>query len=211
MISEKKSDKKTGQSPELTDITRLFDKITEQALFSGAAATALIAATDIRVDEKFAQMCREPGCENFSLSMSCPPHVGGPEQFRKWQQIFDHAIIIKIDVPMVSLLSQERQEIMRLLHNIVSEAEAFAVQNGYTASLSFAGGSCKSLFCSDFSDCRVLNEKKPCRNPALARPSMSGFGIDVAGLMKTAGWSNPLKHDRSYSGIGTVCGLVLIG
>jgi predicted metal-binding protein len=84
---------------------------------------------------------------------------------------------------------------------------------GFTGSRAFAGGSCKNIFCGDQPACRVLAEKGDCRNPRSARPSMSGFGINVTEMMQSAGW--PLKPanpgDASDSESMTwVAGLILI-
>ena len=84
------------------------------------------------------------------------------------------------------LLSSERRDIMKLLCEIVAGIEQAAVKTGYLNSKSFAGGSCKRIFCHDYTDCRVLSEGGEWQNPRYAQPSMSGFGINVSMLMQTA-------------------------
>jgi predicted metal-binding protein len=114
---------------------------------------------------------------------------------------------------MASMFTDERREIMGLLHQIVASVEMEAVGMGYLSTRSFAGGSCKNLFCYAHSDCRVLAQKGECRNPHTARPSMSGFGIDVMKLMRTAGWevekANRANENDSEA-MTWVAGLVLI-
>ncbi|MBW1643378.1 MAG: DUF2284 domain-containing protein, partial [Deltaproteobacteria bacterium] len=148
------------------------------------------------------------------LSTSCPPHVSGPSGFRKLLKKFKHAIVIKIDVPLEILLSSERRDIMKLLHEIAAGIEQAAVKTGYPSSKAFAGGSCKKIFCHDYDGCRVLTEGGECRNPRYARPSMSGFGVNVSKLMKTAGWTmkrNTHKADPATAPTAPICGLILIG
>jgi hypothetical protein len=53
-----------------------------------------------------------------------------------------------------------------------------------------------------------------CRFPEVARPSMSGFGVDVGHLLRLAGWANrlgKLGEDGREQGTTSVCGLVLLG
>ena len=107
---------------------------------------------------------------------------------------------------------------MRLLHEIVASVEIAAKKLGYANSKAFAGGSCKQFFCSSHDDCRVVAGKGECRNPHRARPSMSGFGVNVPEIMKTAGLTSNEdlteykgSPDRERSLTGTVSGLILIG
>lgn len=50
---------------------------------AGATEAAIVAAKDIVVEDELAERCRQPRCENYGLSRSCPPHVAGPVAFRK--------------------------------------------------------------------------------------------------------------------------------
>lgn len=193
-----------------------IDELIQLACRSGASEARLISAKDISVQEKLARFCREPRCEQFGLAPGCPPHVSGPSGFRALQAKFTHALAIRIDVPTESLFSDERRGIMKLLHEIVAGVESAAIGMGYENSKGFAGGSCKPLFCLDHSECRVLSGEGECRHPESARPSMSGFGIDVGELMRTAGWSGEkavLEGDSESEspGMSWVAGLVLVG
>jgi predicted metal-binding protein len=123
-------------------------------------------------------------------------------------------VIFKIDVPAEILLSSDCREVFRALHEIAADIEHAAVEMGYRNSRAYAGGSCKRLFCQDHTYCRVTKEGGECRNPHRARPSMSGFGINISKLMEAAGWTM-YRITQNTSGekvsMGTVCGLVLIG
>ncbi len=103
---------------------------------------------------------------------------------------------------------------MRLLHEVAAGVEQAAVKAGYYNAQAFAGGSCKEIFCNDKADCCVLSENAECRHPQYARPSMSGFGINVSELMKVCGW--PADININASGADTdamswVAGMILIG
>ena len=85
---------------------------------------------------------------------------------------------------------------------------------GHAGSIAFAGGSCKNLFCQEHLECRRLPEDGECRHPDLARPSMSGFGIDVFELMRTCGWPANVNTGEAGSDADSVswlAGLVMIG
>jgi predicted metal-binding protein len=192
----------------------MIDDFIHLARRLGASDAAAISAKAISVEDDLANLCREPRCENYGLSMSCPPHVPGPSIFQEWLKIVEHAVVIKIDVPMEILLSNERRDIMRLLHEIAAEIEQSAVGHGCSNSKAFAGGSCKKIFCQDHSGCRVLTEGGECRNPQHARPSMSGFGINVSKMAKIAGWRQNWGTRGTSTGrssMGAVFGLILIG
>jgi len=196
------------------NISLMLKELIQLALRSGASGAAAIFASDISVEDGLANLCREPRCESYGLSTSCPPYVSGLPGFRELLKIFKHAIVIKIDVPLEILLSSERSDIMRLLHEIAADIEQAAVKTGYSASKAFAGGSCKKIFCQDHKGCRVLTEDGECRNPRPARPSTSGFGINVSKLMQAAGWTmnrynNEADPDKAST--APICGLILIG
>ena len=191
-----------------------LNKLTRLACSLGASDAAVIAGGDISVEEDLARLCREPRCENYGRSASCPPYVAGPAGFREYQKKCQLAVVFKIDVPTEILLSNQRCEIFQLLHQIAADIEKAAAKMGYPQAKAFAGGSCKQLFCRNLPTCQVLAEEGDCRNPHHARPSMSGFGINVSKLMQSAGWQlNKIIHDTQPDEIpmGAVTGLVLVG
>ena len=192
----------------------MLKELIQLAYRSGASGAEAICTSKILIEDDLANLCREPRCEGYGLSTSCPPYVSGPSGFRKLLKSYKHAIVVKIDVPLEILLSNERGDIMKLLHEMVAGIEQAAVKKGYSGSKAFAGGSCKNIFCHDHVSCRVLAEGGECRNPRHARPSMSGFGINVSKLMQTAGWT--MNRYNSEAGSDTastapICGLILIG
>jgi predicted metal-binding protein len=189
-------------------------KLTRLAMDLGAHDAKAVSSSDIQVDESLASLCREPGCPCYGQSASCPPYVGGPNAFLEMAEAMDRAVVFKLDVPSEALLSSERGDIMGLLHEIAAKVEQTALSQGAEKAQGFAGGGCKELFCSEHAGCRVVDEGGPCRNPGLARPSMSGFGVNVGKLMETAGWPMWLVQDESNphgESLGTVVGLVLVG
>lgn len=207
---ESVAEMKDGQQRDPADLNELIGL----ACRLGASNAKVIPTKEISIEEKLAKLCIEPQCENYGLSASCPPHVAGPSAFRKLLKNFEQAVVFKIDVPSKILLSSDRREVFRALHEIAAGIEHAAVEMGYHHSRAYAGGSCKRLFCQDHTYCRILKEGGECRNPHRARPSMSGFGINVSKLMEAAGWTMKRvtceTHQNKVS-MSTVCGLVLVG
>jgi predicted metal-binding protein len=185
----------------------------QDAQKAGASEAKIISTKEIVVDDNLADMCRKPRCENYGLSKSCPPHVSGPSAFKKKLEKFHRAIFFKIDIPSDVLYSSERRDFFQLLHEIAANIETSAVEMGFVRAQAYAGGSCKKIFCRDHAECLALSEGGKCRNPRYARPSMSGFGINVAKLFKTVGWKmNWTSHDTNSDAtqMANVSGLVLI-
>jgi predicted metal-binding protein len=200
---------RNGHQKIQTDLAELI----QLACRLGASGAAVIPANEISIEDNLAKLCQEPQCENYGLSTSCPPHVAGPDGFREFQKTFQQAVVFKIDVPTEILLSSQRREIFQLLHEIAAHIEQAAVEMGYSQSKGFAGGSCKTLFCRDHADCRVLATGGACRHPHRARQSMSGFGINVSKLLQAAGWHMDKiirETDPDDVPMGAVSGLVLI-
>jgi predicted metal-binding protein len=166
-------------------ITQQFTDLIQLALDLGATYAKVIPSAKIFTEDRLAYFCVEPRCPSYGLSPSCPPHVTGPAGFRQLQKTHQYAIAVRMEVPSTTLFSDDKGLVLRVLHDVVAGVELEAVRRGFTRSQAFAGGSCKQIFCADETDCARLSEAGECRHPSTARPSMSGFGINVVELMKT--------------------------
>lgn len=176
-----------------------------QATYSlGATDAACIQSSKIEISDDLAALCTNPKCEHYGTSLRCPPNVSGPNGFRKRVKDYTNAIVFKITVPSEIMYSHQRIEIFRLLHEIGSSIENKAKQMGYAKSRAYAAGSCKKLFCEEHLSCNVLSGEGECRNPDIARQSMSGFGINVRKLMELAGWNSEKPEMKP------ACGMILI-
>jgi len=177
-----------------------LEQLTIKAIKLGATSSTIISSDEIQVKDNLAALCNgEYKCPNYGLSASCPPHVKGPVEFRQWQSHSQHSITVKIELPTSVMFSDERKGVMQLLHLIVSGVEQKAIEMGFTKSKAFAGGSCKDLFCEDSEKCCVVEENRPCRHIESARPSLSGFGVDVTLMMKSSGWSSSKAKNSNES------------
>lgn len=183
---------------------RNFEVLLQTAHRLGATDAACIPANKIEISDDLAILCETPKCENYGASSRCPPYVSGPKGFRKRIQNYTDAIVFKITVPSDIMYSHQRIEIFRLLHEIGSSIENKAKQMGYANPRAYAAGSCKKLFCGEHLQCNVLSGEGECRNPAVARQSMSGFGVNVKKIMGLAGW------ESEKSEMKPACGMILI-
>ncbi len=165
------------------------------------------------VEDKLAAFCIEPKCNYYGLASSCPPHVSGPCGMRDMLKKSMYVLVVKIDLPSSVLLTEQRREVMQVLHELVAGVEKAAVERGFSNSKGFAGGSCKDLFCSTFSECQNLSENSCCRNPDKARASMSGYGINVGKMLEAAGWEveTGIMHEN-FNGekMSWIAGMILI-
>ena len=181
---------------------------------AGASGAAAVTARDISAEQELARLCRRPRCPNYGLSLSCPPHVTGPEEFRRCLRGVEHAVLVKIELPDQALHEDDRRWLGRLVHEMVAGMEQRARERGYGRARAFAGGSCKNLFCHQHAECRVLGQGGSCRNPGQARPSLSGFGVNTLKLTKAAGWTRDERAQAARSGQSapqSMYGLVLVG
>lgn len=191
----------------------LLQELLQGVCLAGATKAAIVAARDIVVEDELADRCRRPRCENYGLSRSCPPHVAGPAAFRKELEAYEQALFFKIDVPVEVLYSSDSRELFQLLHEIAAGIEQSAIRLGMAHAKAYAGDSCKRVFCHDLPDCPALTDPEKCRYPQSARPSMSGFGINVAKLLRSVGWETESADCGKESDLPTttyVCGLVLL-
>lgn len=192
-----------------------LNNLIHYAVSLGATDARIIPARSICVENRFADLCSPSTCTSYGQSMSCPPHVSGPSGFRKLLAQFEHALVFKIDVPNESLFFPTRQDVFRRLHEIASSLQRQASLLGFFNAKGFAGGSCKEAFCASEADCLVVAQGGPCRHPHKARPSMSGFGVDVAKLMAAAGFEMVHASAKTPETDGAemvpVVGVVLIG
>ena len=193
-------DDQTGDST-IQDNADKLDQLSRLAVSLGAGAAVVLPVEHVSPEDGLAALCKETRCENYGLSPTCPPHVKGPAWLREQLPSLDHAMLIKLELPSDEMYSEERREIGKLMHFMVIQLEQAAREAGFEQAMAFAGGSCKKLFCTEEKSCRVLHGNGICRHPDSARPSVSGYGINMNHLLKAAGWDKPDRSMSSYYGL----------
>lgn len=180
----------------------------------GATDARVIPARLIVVEDRFAEMCASPQCSNYGLAPGCPPHVMKPAEFRERLILYEHALVFKIDTPTAMLMSDDRKEVARLIHEMSSGVEHMAKENGYPNARGLAVGSCKRIFCPDSPRCVVLEKDTECPFDDVARPSISGLGVNFLELCKTVGWKASAitaETDPEAVPMGMLAGMILFG
>lgn len=182
----------------------------------GASAAAWIRADQLRVEERFAEMCAHPGCPSYGLSPGCPPYVMKPDAFQAVVDMYQAVVVFRINSMADLLRTQRRKHIARDIHRLAATAEQQALQVGFVKALGFGAGSCKELFCEQDARCQVL-DGGACVYPDLARSSVAGVGVDVQALCEGVGWQlswqEPNKQGEQSEPVQMACmlGLVLVG
>ncbi len=179
----------------------------------GVGDATLIAAARIQVEEALAAICRDPGCPGYGQGANCPPHVMKPAAFRDLLREFPRALVFKFDVPTEVLLGDERFAVAGLVHETAAALEHRALVCGFTAARGFAAGSCRRIFCSTETGCRVLATDGVCRHADAARPSISGLGVNFFELARAVGWPiNKItrESDPGRVPMGLMAGIVLL-
>ena len=184
----------------MTAVVKTIQQILDCTLENGATRVTVISPDEVPVKKQFADFCREPGCPCYGKSMSCPPHVTGPEGFRTKLLSGQYAVVIRLEVDKASMMGRERHEVFRILQELAAVTELKAKSLGFTRAEGFAAGSCRFSFCREHGFCQVLEGNGQCRYPDRARPSMSGYGVDVGKLMKAAGWPSTFIKDDGEGG-----------
>lgn len=171
----------------------------------------ILSIDQLEVDPNLANYCCD--CKAYGLSGHCPPHGLSSSEFSAGLVDYHNVLVIKRDVPVAVLQSDDQLPIARQIHLTVAQLEKQAQLQGFKAA-AFAGGSCKRLFCSSSQECQLLQEGGVCRFPKWARPSVSGVGINVFALCETLEWpiDKVTKQSKANDGdMGLLVGLVLLG
>ncbi|WP_022669285.1 DUF2284 domain-containing protein [Desulfospira joergensenii] len=128
------------------------------------------------------------GCDLYGKGLQCPPHGMDHEKTRALLDAYTYGFLVRGEPPGNEF------------HRILLRLEKQAFLEGYHKVFSFGAGPCPV--------CPQCPEDGLCRNPALARPSMEGSGIDVFATADRAGLQiKPVREKGQYV---TYIGLVLV-
>ncbi|HUT29209.1 MAG TPA: DUF2284 domain-containing protein [Sedimentisphaerales bacterium] len=153
----------------------------------GVKNARIISPSNVETAAWVRLKCRY-GCEGYGQCLVCPPFTPTPEQMRKVLDCYKRAILIHFD-PEVDV------------KKTVAELERDIFLRGAWKALGLGAGPC--YFCRK---CSV--EKKECRHPELARPSMEACGIDVFSTVIKAGF--PIEVVRTQRQCPNYYGLILV-
>ena len=193
-------------------LEKFLAELKHKALKCGASDTTIIDANKIPIEDEIITYCRKPKCGSYAKSANCPPYAILPKETRTLVDQFSKALVFKTDVDTEILMSELQHDAFRLIYQIAAKLESHAIESGYKNARALAAGSCLPVFCEN-KKCRVIEDRKECRYPTLARSSMEAVGINVFKLIQNVGWEiHPITRDSDPDAVpyGVLAGLVLV-
>ena len=189
------------------------DKLCDNARQMGAVEAVAIDAGDIVLDERALLKCMVPMCANYGVNLTCPPNSISFDDIKRIIGKYRSAILLKVEnnssakpeeIEEQSSLSeiwqmsktggseddpgncvtdyiQSLRQGQEKIYGIIEKIESLCLQAGDKFAAGLSAGGC--FLCEE---CVGAKSGLPCRHPFKARPSMEGFGIDVAATAKTA-------------------------
>jgi predicted metal-binding protein len=187
----------------------------------GATNAVAFNAQKVVVDERVRLKCSVPVCDDYGVSLMCPPNVVSVDEFRRILAKYKHAILIQFETPIPDEIRREIKKadnvaalykndafhrnyekyldpVKLKLHKTVCKIEAKAFELGYRFAAGFIAGSCK--LCPA---CVTVSSGEPCRHPFQARPSMEAMAIDAFQTAANAGlpFRMPAKDKSVWNGL----------
>ena len=120
-------DEKAGEKPAAT---AGFSYLLRLAGQLGATAAVPIASAAVPVVDELADRCRQPRCEGYGLSASCPPYVGGLPAMRR---LLDALLPPTIEIELAPAADGACVTISKLRIERIVEAYALAAADPYRA------------------------------------------------------------------------------
>jgi len=71
----------------------------------GATKARIISPDLVSVEDTLADFCLHPQCPFWGQSLSCPPYVGGPEEFRRFLKECRYVLVVRLEIQACSLLA----------------------------------------------------------------------------------------------------------
>ncbi len=194
-----------------------LERYRKKAIDLGASDAEIITSDKVVIDERVRAKCLYPKCENYGMSVHCPPHAMDLDATRKLVSRFRYAIFFRLRVPTEVLAGtgdpeapKKRRLIARTRQEILGRIESEAFYDGYYLSVAFGGGCCRNIYCPD-QECRALTPGQSCRAALHARAAMESVGMDVYRMAARVGWDiYPIGMAPSDAPHGTMAGIIFI-
>ena len=161
--------------PALSMAERLPGKLAalaDEALRLGAAEVKRIAPRSVVTAEWVRRKCQY-GCDMYGQCLTCPPYSPSPEETRRLLDGYREALLIRVG------------ERAKSLRQLIAALERSAFLSGCYQAFGMASGPCR--LCGGSCPPLAAGEKKGCRHPEEARPSMEACGIDVFATVRASG------------------------
>lgn len=177
------------------------------ALEAGATGVKLVRPPDVIVAQWVRTKCQF-GCHFFGKRFTCPPYAPTPKQTAESLRSYEKALLVEFANLYRDRLRADPRS--HPIHDALYRMERVAFLSGYEKAFSYEAGPC--TLCPDCPaeklDKPNLFQKKECRRPKEARPSMEAAGIDVYQTVRRSGFEIHVVQHKSQP--FKVFGLVLL-
>jgi len=151
--------------------------IAQMAADRGATACSPIRPQDIVVSQWVRMKCQF-GCPHFGKGVACPPNLPSLPECRELFREYASAFLLRFEGRMER--PEDRRAWTREINRSLLALERDVFLSGRPRALVFFVDPCN--FCEPCAGARTT-----CRNPAQARPSPEGMGVDVFSTVRAAG------------------------
>jgi predicted metal-binding protein len=218
-MSESKQPRALTSTPNEATILADLERYRGYALSWGASDTAVISASEVKIDARVRLKCTVPRCLRAGETPNCPPYAPDLDLVREALNQFNWALLIKCNVepieayrPRSGVTKEEKRRTLSFHQQsgeVVYKLERQAYADGYHLAMGFGGGSCKDYLCQGMI-CQFLDSGR-CRFPHRARPAMEAMGIDVIALLDQVGWqAYPMIDELSEIPCAVTIGIVFL-
>ena len=105
-----------------------MDELVRKALELGVSEVKAIDPSRIVVEDRFPKICASSKCPGDGQAPGCPPHVMKTDAFRRLLSGYEKALVFRIDAPAGMLMTDDWQEVARLVHQMSAAIERLAEQ-----------------------------------------------------------------------------------
>lgn len=179
-----------------SDSTVLVNKLKEAASDAGVDIYE-VGMEKIVPKHSIRLKCAAPLCEYYGICKVCPPNIPPIDEFKAALKDYSRAFVVVYSEKVDDIKKyDENFEAELKLSAAVATLEYVATKEGYYRALGLQVGGCK--LCDT---CTPSGER--CRHPYKARPSPTGFGLDLTEIAMAAKvpieW--PPVHYVSFMGL----------
>jgi predicted metal-binding protein len=177
----------------------LGSELRKMALESGASDIRLIRPAMVVTAHWVSLKCQF-GCKNYGTRYTCPPRSPTPEDTRKVLDEYSKAYLIKyegflgFDAYPPHRLDEAMTDLSLHVCKAACEMERHAFLSGYYKAFSYGAHRCR--LCEI---CDVMEDRKGCRYPHQARPSLESAGIDVFKTAENAGMRTEVIQNKEVT------------
>jgi len=176
---------------------KIVEKLSKTSKEKGGQSIKLISARQIAVEDFVLLKCKY-GCKDYGKFYTCPPYTPKPEETRKILKKYKWAMLIEFE-------GATGRESRRKTQIVMAELEREAFLSSLHRAFAFAPGSCK--ICAACPAEKAENpcefDKRQCKDPVRARPSMESCGIDVFTTVRKAGLKiDIVKEGKNFKNYG---------